>query len=89
MGAGAANPEREIVLDDKSFQSCAVVNVSIGTGKVEIGKDAFSNCEELKCVEIKGELQSVGKYAFYGCSDELVIAYNGAVYNKDTIENIE
>lgn len=89
LGAGAANPERQIVLDDKSFQSCAVVNVSIGTGKVEIGKDAFSNCKELKCVEIKGELQSVGKYAFYGCSDELVIAYNGAVFNKETIENMD
>ncbi len=40
-------------------------------------------------LDIQGELSSIGKYAFYGCPEELVITYSGATYNKDTIENIK
>ena len=61
-------------------------NVVIGRGKVEIGDNAFSYCEDLVSVEIKGALSDIGDYAFYDCLSELVINYNGGSYNKESIE---
>ena len=54
----------KIVVDDDAFQSCAVQNVVIGRGEVELGDNAFSYCENLTSVEIKGTLLEVGDYAF-------------------------
>lgn len=89
IGADTENAERKIVIDDMAFQSCAVAKVTIGSGDVEIGKDAFSNCDNLGTVEIKGKSLNVGKYAFYGCPEELAITYNGSTYNKDNIDNVK
>ena len=77
----------ELVIDDEAFQSCSVQNVVIGCGKVEIGDNAFSYCEDLVSVEIKGALSDIGDYAFYDCPAELVISYNGGSYNKESIED--
>lgn len=43
-----------LAIDDKAFQSCSVQNVVIGRGNVELGDNAFSYCEDLVSVEIKG-----------------------------------
>lgn len=75
------------VLDDNSFQSCAVQNVIIGCGNVELGKEAFAYCEALSGVEFKGSALKVGSDAFYDCLDELTILYKGVKYNKQSIED--
>lgn len=79
----------EIVIDDKAFQSCSVQNVVIGRGNIEIGDSAFSYCEELVSVEIKGTLSDIGKYVFYDCQEKLVITYDGGKYNKESIEDVK
>lgn len=78
-----------LVIDDKAFQSCAVQNVVIGRGNVELGDNAFSYCEDLVSVEIKGVLSDIGDYTFYDCPAELVVSYNGGSYNKESIEDVK
>lgn len=77
----------EIIIDDKAFQCCSAQNVVIGRGNIELGDNAFSYCEDLVSVDIKGVLSDIGDYAFYDCPAELVIIYNGSTYNKESIEN--
>lgn len=78
-----------LVIDDKAFQSCSVQNVVIGRGNVELGDNAFSYCEDLVSVEIRGVLSDIGDYVFYECPAELVISYNGGTYNKKSIEDVK
>ena len=85
--ADSEDDNLELFIDDEAFQSCSVQNVVIGRGKVEIGDNAFSYCEDLVSVEIKGTLSDIGDYAFYDCPAELVISYNGGSYNKESIED--
>lgn len=87
IAADSEDDSLELVIDDEAFQSCSVQNVVIGRGKVEIGDNAFSYCEDLVSVEIKGALSDIGDYAFYDCPAELVINYNGGSYNKESIED--
>lgn len=79
----------EIIIDNEAFQSCSVQNVVIGRGNIELGDNAFSYCEDLVSVDIKGVLADIGDYAFYGCSDGLVINYKETQYNEETIEDAE
>lgn len=78
-----------LVIDDKAFQSCSVQNVVIGRGNVELGDNAFSYCEDLVSVEIRGVLSDIRDYVFYECPAELVISYNGGTYNKESIEDVK
>lgn len=78
-----------LVIDDNAFQSCSVQNVVIGRGNVELGDNAFSYCEDLVSVEIKGVLSDIGDYVFYDCLAELVISYNGGSYSKESIEDVK
>lgn len=87
IAADSEDDNLELFIDDEAFQSCSVQNVLIGRGKVEIGDSAFSYCEDLVSVEIKGTLSDIGDYAFYDCPAELVISYNGGSYNKESIED--
>lgn len=87
IAADSEDDNLELFIDDEAFQSCSVQNVVIGRGKVEIGDSAFSYCEDLVSVEIKGTLSDIGDYAFYDCPAELVINYNGGSYNKESIED--
>lgn len=87
IAADSEDDNLELVIDDEAFQSSSVQNVVIGRGKVEIGDNAFSYCEDLVNVEIKGALSDIGDYVFYDCPSELVINYNGGSYNKESIED--
>ena len=87
IGAESADDNLEIIIDDSAFQSCAVQNVIIGCGNVELGKEAFAYCEALSGVEFKGSALKVGSDAFYDCLDELTILYKGVKYNKQSIED--
>lgn len=87
IAAESENDDLEIIIDDKAFQSCSVQNVVIGRGDIELGDNAFSYCENLVTVDIKGTLSDIGDYAFYDCPAELVISYNGSIYNKESIED--
>ena len=88
IAADSEDDNIKIIIESKAFQSCAVQNVVIGRGELKIGDNAFSYCEDLASVEIKGSLLDVGDYAFYDCPDELVIIYNGVDYDKESIEDI-
>ena len=88
IAADSEDDNLKIIIDDKALQSCSVQNVVIGRGKIEIGDSAFSYCEELVSVEIKGTLSDIGKYVFYDCQEELVITYDGGKYNKESIEEV-
>lgn len=87
IAADSEDDNLELFIDDEAFQSCSVQNVVIGRGNIELGDNAFSYCEDLVSVEIKGTLSDIGDYAFYDCPAELVISYNGGSYNKESIEN--
>lgn len=87
IAADSEDDNLVLVIDDKAFQSCSVQNVVIGRGNVELGDNAFSYCEDLVNVDIKGVLSDIGDYAFYDCPAELVINYNGGSYNKESIED--
>ena len=89
IAADSEDDSLSLVIDDKAFQSCSVQNVVIGRGNVELGDNAFSYCENLVGVEIKGVLSDIGDYVFYECPAELVISYNGGSYNKDSIEDVK
>ena len=89
IAADSEDDDLEVIIDDKAFQSCSVQNVVIGRGNIELGNNAFSYCEELVSVDIKGVLTDIGDYAFYGCPDELVILYKDSQYNEETIEDAE
>lgn len=87
IAADSEDDNLVLVIDDKAFQSCSVQNVVIGRGNVELGDNAFSYCEDLVSVDIKGVISDIGDYAFYDCPAELVISYNGESYNKESIED--
>lgn len=87
IAADSEDDNLELIIDEKAFQSCSVQNVVIGRGKVELGDNAFSYCEDLASVEIRGVLSDIGDYVFYDCPAELVISYNGGNYNKESIED--
>lgn len=89
IAADSEDDSPSFVIDDKAFQSCSVQNVVIGRGNVELGDNAFSYCENLVSVDIKGVLSDIGDYAFYECPAELVISYNGGSYNKESIEDVK
>lgn len=78
-----------LIIDDNAFQSASVQNVVIGSGNVELGDNAFSYCEDLVSVEIRGVLSDIVDYVFYECPAELVISYNGGNYNKESIEDVK
>lgn len=88
IAADSQDDSIEIVIDDKAFQSCSVQNVVIGKGNIEIGDSAFSYCDELVSVEIKGTLSDIGEYVFYDCQEKLIITYDGGIYNKESIEDV-
>lgn len=87
IAADSEDDNLVLVIDDKAFQSCSAQNVIIGRGNVELGDNAFSYCEDLVSVDIKGVLSDIGDYAFYECPAELVISYNGGSYSKESIED--
>ncbi|MGN0395717.1 MAG: leucine-rich repeat domain-containing protein [Coprococcus sp.] len=89
IAADSEDDSLELVIADTAFQSCSVQNVVIGRGNVKLGDNAFSYCKDLMSVDIKGVLSDIGDYVFYDCPAELVISYNGATYNKESIENVK
>lgn len=89
IAADSKDDDIEINIKDKAFQTCGVQKVVIGRGKIKLGDNAFSYCENLESVEIKGSSLKVGKYVFYDCPAELSISYNGSNYNKESIEKVK
>lgn len=67
IAADSEDDSLVLVIDDKAFQSCSVQNVVIGRGNVELGDNAFSYCEDLVSVDIKGVLSDIGDYALIQC----------------------
>ena len=89
IAADSKDDDIEINIKDNAFQTCGVQKVVIGRGKIKLGDNTFSYCENLESVEIKGSSLKVGKYVFYDCPAELSISYNGSNYNKESIEKVK
>ena len=89
IAADSKDDDIEINIKDNAFQTCGVQKVVIGRGKIKLGNNTFSYCENLESVEIKGSSLKVGKYVFYDCPAELSISYNGSNYNKESIEKVK
>ena len=56
-------------------------------GKVEIGKQAFSNCKNVVSLDIPNSVKSIGVYAFRGCEKltSPIVIPNGLVTIEDAI----
>lgn len=89
IAAESEDDNINLVIEEKAFQSCALQNVIIGRGAIELGDNAFAYCENLVSVELKGTLSDLGDYVFYDCPDELVIMYHDVTYNKESIEEAD
>ena len=89
IAADSKDDDIEINIKNNAFQTCGVQKVVIGRGKIKLGNNTFSYCENLESVEIKGSSLKVGKYVFYDCPAELSISYNGSNYNKESIEKVK
>ncbi len=76
-----------IVIGDDAFEFCGLEKVMLGKGSIGIGSGAFEYCEDLTDVKIRGDLESVGRNAFFRCSDDLAIHYGGEVYDAKTIQD--
>lgn len=89
IAAESEDDSIRIVIDDKAFQSCSVENIVIGRGDIKIGDNAFSYCDNLINVDIRGSISKIGDYVFYDCPKELVITYNGTNYDIESIEDAD
>ena len=68
------NSELEII-DKNAFSKSSIVNITIPRQVKNICENAFSECEQLKCVRFDefSELQFIDENAFYGSSVEEII----------------
>lgn len=68
-------PYKVTRIDRMAFYYTTKVNsVEIGSNVTKIGEGAFNGCKKIKKITIKGnKLKSIGRYAFAGTSNKLVI----------------
>ncbi|MDE6657951.1 MAG: leucine-rich repeat protein [Oscillospiraceae bacterium] len=63
----------ELVIRNSSFALCkALETVTMGDGVAEIGENCFTQCSNLKTVQLSPTLKTLGAYAFRGCALEQV-----------------
>lgn len=63
------------VIDEKAFQSCAAVGVSIKGSTLELGENSFSYCEDITTASFEQSILEIGTYAFYDTGDDMVITF--------------
>ena len=55
-------------IEEKAFCNCdSLESVELCDGIIEVGKEAFSFCENLKSVTIPGSVRTIAEEAFYHC----------------------
>ncbi len=63
------------VLDDKAFQSCAALNLTISESDLELGENAFSYCEDIENISFDESSVLVDTYAFYDAGDDTQVTF--------------
>ena len=65
----------ELYIGEYAFAKCSSLeSLTFPETVKQIGAGAFKECTNLEYVEVLGKNTSVGEKAFFGCSDDLVIA---------------
>ena len=64
-------PEEISVIKPRTFQYLNIEKLILGENVTEIGKQAFSNCENLNIIEFKKNLKKIGNQAFECCTSLL------------------
>lgn len=58
------------------YTNCSIENLTIPDSVTEIGKHAFSNCDNLKKVDIPESVTNIGEQAFANCAELTSVAMN-------------
>ena len=88
-GAEVTMRDCSLVLDDWAFQYASLGQLTITGEGVEMGKGAFSYCEDLTSVQIDCPAVTLGEYAFSGCEDLTTVSIcdNGKKSNTISIDD--
>lgn len=63
------------VLDEKSFQSCAAVELTISGSTLKLDENVFSYCEDIATISVDNSVLEIGSYAFYDSGDDTVVTF--------------
>lgn len=78
-----------ITLDERVFQYSSLASLTITGSEVEMGKSAFSSCEDLTTIQIDCSTVTLDEYAFYSCEDliRVSICENSELDNNISIDD--
>ena len=78
-----------ITLDERAFQYSSLESLTITGSIIEMGKSAFSSCEDLTTIKIDCSTVTLDEYAFYSCEDliSVSICENSEPDNNITIDD--
>lgn len=78
-----------ITLDERVFQYGSLASLTITGSEVEMGKSAFSSCEDLTTIQIDCSTVTLDEYAFYSCEDliSVSICENSELDNNISIDD--
>ena len=78
-----------ITLDERVFQYSSLASLTITGSEVEMGKSAFSSCEDLTTIQIDCSTVTLDEYAFYSCEDliSVSICENSEMDNNISIDD--
>lgn len=78
-----------ITLDERVFQYSSLASLTITGSEVEMGKSAFSSCEDLTTIQIGCSTVTLDEYAFYSCEDliSVSICENSELDNNISIDD--
>lgn len=78
-----------ITLDERVFQYGSLASLTITASEVEMGKSAFSSCEDLTTIQIDCSTVTLDEYAFYSCADliSVSICENSELDNNISIDD--
>lgn len=59
--------------EESAFQYSDLISLTVSNSELEIGKSAFSSCEELESIVFTDSTIDAGEYAFYSCGDSAIV----------------
>ena len=71
------------VLDEKSFQSCAAVELTIAGSTLKLDENVFSYCEDIATISVDNSVLEIGSYAFYDSGDDTVVTFTDCNLDMD------
>ena len=76
------------IIPDKCFMDSSLQSVRFSSRELEIGHDAFADCDQLKCQIITNAVR-IGIRAFYNSGIHKAILYRAGMINAYTFKNCE